>query len=258
MIGRIVRLALIALLVATGVHLWYGRVGERLLAWLPAPSPGASGPALAPDRPAAAGVAPAKVDTRVILSRNIFKAALEAEEPSAGGQEVDLDALEETRMQLVLLGTVSGSREDARAIIRDEAAKKEDIYQVGSDVQGALIARIERGRVVLQVNGREEILNLKDPEGGRPRPGGLPGPDLRPPGLPGEEEVQPAEILPPEVDDRKVPQALPRRRINFRAAPQADLPQPEPADGVESEEPADLPPPPVEAMSPEEAGEARQ
>ena len=104
MIGRIVRLALIALLVATGVHLWYGRVGERLLAWLPAPSPGASGPALAPDRPAAAGVAPAKVDTRVILSRNIFKAALEAEEPSAGGQEVDLDALEETRMQLVLLG----------------------------------------------------------------------------------------------------------------------------------------------------------
>ena len=258
MIGRIVRLALIALLVATGVHLWYGRVGERLLAWLPAPSPGASGPALAPDRPAAAGVAPAKVDTRVILSRNIFKAALEAEEPSAGGQEVDLDALEETRMQLVLLGTVSGSREDARAIIRDEAAKKEDIYQVGSDVQGALIARIERGRVVLQVNGREEILNLKDPEGGRPRPGGLPGLDLRPPGLPGEEEVQPAEILPPEVDDRKVPQALPRRRINFRAAPQADLRPPEPAGGLEPVEPADIPPPPVEAMSPEEAGEAGQ
>ena len=259
MIGRIVRLALIALLVATGVHLWYGRVGERLLAWLPAPSPGASGPALAPDRPAAAGVAPAaKVDTRVILSRNIFKAALEAKEPSAGGQEVDLDALEETRMQLVLLGTVSGSREDARAIIRDEAAKKEDIYQVGSDVQGALIARIERGRVVLQVNGREEILTIKEPESGRPRPGGPPGLDLRPPGLPGEEEVQPAEILPPEVDDRKVPQALPRRRINFRAAPQADLRPPEPAGGLEPVEPADIPPPPVEAMSPEEAGEAGQ
>lgn len=138
-------------------------------------------------------------------------------------QEVDLlDALEETRMQLVLLGTVSGSREDARAIIRDEAAKKEDIYQVGSDVQGALIARIERGRVVLQVNGREEILNLKDPEGGRPRPGGLPSLDSSS-RLAREEEVQPAEILPPEVDDRKVPQALPRRRINFRAAPQADL-----------------------------------
>ena len=129
---------------------------------------------------------------------------------------------------------------------------------MGSDVQGALIARIERGRVVLQVNGREEILNLKDPEGGRPRPGGLPGPDLRPPGLPGEEEVQPAEILPPEVDDRKVPQALPRRRINFRANPPADLRPPEPAGGLEPVEPADIPPPPVEAMSPEEAGEAGQ
>jgi hypothetical protein len=158
-------------------------------------------------------------------------------------------------MQLVLLGTVSGSREDARAIIRDEAAKKEDIYQVGSDIQGALIARIERGRVVLQVNGREEILNIKDPESGRPRPG---GPNFRPPGMPGDEAVQPAEIMPPEVDDRKVPQALPRRRINFRAAPLADRPPAEPADNMDSEEPADIPPPPVEVVTPEEAGEAER
>ena len=42
MIGRIVRLALIALLVAVGVHLWYGRVAERLQARLPASSPAAA------------------------------------------------------------------------------------------------------------------------------------------------------------------------------------------------------------------------
>ena len=258
MIGRIVRLALIALLVAVGVHLWYGRVAERLQARLPASSPAAANAPAPAARPAAGAVTAARVDTGVILKRNIFKAALEADEQPAGSRELDLDALEETRMQLVLLGTVSGSREDARAIIRDEAAKKEDIYQVGSDVQGALIARIERGRVVLQVNGREEILTIKEPESGRPRPGGPPGLDLRPPGLPGEEEVQPAEILPPEVDDRKVPQALPRRRINFRANPPADLRPPEPAGGLEPVEPADIPPPPVEAMSPEEAGEAGQ
>lgn len=251
MIGRIVRLALIALLVAVGVHLWYGRVAEQLQARLPAPSPAAANAPAA--RPAASAMATARVDTQVILKRNIFKAALEADEQPAGSRELDLDALEETRMQLVLLGTVSGSREDARAIIRDEAAKKEDIYQVGSDIQGALIARIERGRVVLQVNGREEILNIKDPESGRPRPG---GPNFRPPGMPGDEAVQPAEIMPPEVDDRKVPQALPRRRINFRAAPLADRPPVEPADGAEPEEPVDLPPPPVEVVTPEETGEA--
>ena len=258
MIGRIVRLALIALLVAVGVHLWYGRVAERLQARLPASSPAAANAPAPAARPAAGAVTAARVDPRVILKRTIFTAAPEADEQPAGSRELDLDALEETRMQLVLLGTVSGSREDARAIIRDEAAKKEDIYQVGSDVQGALIARIERGRVVLQVNGREEILTIKEPESGRPRPGGPPGLDLRPPGLPGEEEVQPAEILPPEVDDRKVPQALPRRRINFRANPPADLRPPEPAGGLEPVEPADIPPPPVEAMSPEEAGEAGQ
>jgi hypothetical protein len=255
MIGRIVRLALIALLVAVGVHLWYGRVAEQLQARLPAPSPAAANAPAAAARPAAGAVATARVDTRVILKRNIFKAALEADEQPAGSRELDLDALEETRMQLVLLGTVSGSREDARAIIRDEAAKKEDIYQVGSDIQGALIARIERGRVVLQVNGREEILNIKDPESGRPRPG---GPNFRPPGMPGDEAVQPAEIMPPEVDDRKVPQALPRRRINFRAAPLADRPPAEPADNMDSEEPADISPPPVEVVTPEEAGEAER
>ena len=240
MVGRIVRLAFIALLVATGVQLWYGRVGERLLALLPAEPSGLVGPAVVPDRPITAGAAPANVDTRVILTRNIFKASLEADEQSAGGRETDLDALEETRMQLVLLGTVSGSREDARAIIRDETAKKEDIYQVGSDIQGALISRIERGRVVLEVDGREEILNIKDPESGRSRR----GLDLRPSGLSDDDGVQPTEMLPPEVDDRKVPEALPRRRINFRANPQADLRPPESLDGPE---PPDIPAPPGEA-----------
>ena len=33
-----------------------------------------------------------------------------------------------------------------------------------SELQGAIISRISRGKVVLQLNGREEILTIKDPE----------------------------------------------------------------------------------------------
>ena len=73
---------------------------------------------------------------------------------------------------LVLLGTVTGDKGVARAIIRDEKTKLEDLYQVGSEVQGAAISRISRGKVVLQVNGREEVLAIKDPENGDQDQGG--------------------------------------------------------------------------------------
>ena len=127
---------------------------------------------------------------------------------------------------------------------------------MGSDVQGALLSRIERGRVVLQVNGREEILTIKDPESGRAGQGVTPGGGLRPPDQPGAEEAQPAEAAPPEVDDRKVPEALPRRRINFRNTVPPGLQPAEPPAEAEPANPVDLPPPPMpeEAAAPDEGG----
>ena len=247
MLSLLARLAIIALLVYVGVTFWYGRTEKTLQNLVPAEKKETqtqSGPKPETDRKTE------QIDPQVILTRNIFKAVVETGEHPAGDLEKDLEALAETSMKLVLLGTVSGSREDARAIIRDETAKKEDIFQVGSDVQGALITRIERGRVVLQVNGREEILNIKDPEGGGPQGGGHQGggqpmgmPSPMPPPMPPAAETPAAQAGQPEgIDDRKVPEALPRRRINFRN------PAPAPVGGgmvspqpiVEAEEPPDM------------------
>jgi type II secretory pathway component PulC len=156
------RMALIALLVYAGVNIWYGRVVERLDRMIPVASVGQIMPL--PNRSLEAP-APAINDYQVILERNIFKAVLAAGEKPAGEQVLSaLDTLEETTMQLALLGTVSGSVEDARAIIRDELTRQENMYRVGGTLQGAVITRIERGRVVLLVDGNEEILNIKDPE----------------------------------------------------------------------------------------------
>ena len=197
------RMALIALLVYAGVNIWYGRVVERLDRMIPVASVGqiVSVPNRSLEVPA-----PVINDYQVILERNIFKAVLAAGEKPAGEQVLSaLDTLEETTMQLALLGTVSGSVEDARAIIRDELTRQENMYRIGGTLQGAVITRIERGRVVLLVDGNEEILNIKDPQ----RDGTAPASTSAGSRYPMLDQDT--------VEERRVPEALPRRRIQFRA-----------------------------------------
>lgn len=159
---------------------------------------------------------PGKIDYQVILTRNIFKAVVELGDQATDEQLLsDLDNLEETKMQLVLLGTVSGSKEDARAIIRDEKTKIADIYTIGSALQESIITRIERGRVVLQVNGREEILNIKEPDSAGPQRSASSAGKINLPTM--QQDA---------AREGKVPEARPRRRISFRNTPQS-VPEPE-------------------------------
>lgn len=230
----VLRLAVIALLVYAGVTLWYDQVEERLQVHkAPEQKERSVTPAPEENRPA-----PAEDDYRVILSRNIFRALLEAGDhagQSASGD--DLDDLEETKLRLVLLGTVTGGKDDARAIIRDEKTKLEDLYQAGSEVQGAIIGRISRGKVVLQVNGREEILTIKDPENDAPEREGAPQTENRAGGSMAEQEVTGAN------GEGNVPQTQPRRRISFRNTPQM-VPAPE------GEQPGRQAPPDDESPAP--------
>jgi len=207
------RLALIALFVFAGVTLWYGRVEKKLQGSIPVEQKApAALPAQKPSEPA-----PAKNGYASIMARNIFKAAPESGGKPAGEQsQTDLEDLAETKMRLVLLGTVSGSKDDARAIIRDEKAKVEDIYHVGSELHGALITRIGRGKVVLQVNGREEILTIREPESGGPQQEFSPTAETRSP------ETRMPEMRPESASEQRVPEALPRRRISFRNPSPAD------------------------------------
>ena len=208
------RLALITVLVFAGVALWYGRFQHRLQTKIPTVKE-ATAPSLIQksDEPV-----PANTDYGIILSRNIFKAALElGEKRSDAESQVDVEDLAETTMQLVLLGTVSGNKDDARAIIRDEKTKVEDIYRVGSELHGAIITRIGRGKVVLQVNGQEEVLNIKDLALGGPRQAAFPGAVYPQPG---------AQMVP--TGEQQMPVVAPQRRISFRnsSAQEAATPVP--------------------------------
>jgi hypothetical protein len=215
----VVRLVIITLLVYAGVYLWYNGIEHRLreknpvgtsdrVAALPQPQPEGK----EAEKP------PAGVDYQVILTRNIFQASLDGEGVGTGAEsQGGLDDLSETKLHLTLLGTVTGSKDDARAIIRDEKNQLEDLYMVGSEIQGAVIARISRGKVVLQVNGREEVLNIKDPQedGGRQD---RPRQDRPAKAAELGVEAGPAPSAPDRTVEQTAPEAVPRRRISFRTA----------------------------------------
>jgi type II secretory pathway component PulC len=155
----LVKLFLIFILLYAGVTIVYGRLEEKLQQdsvagrTIQAPPPEEKTEILRkPD------------DYTIIVRRNIFQAVVEKTEEEA--PVVEQAPLEPTKLKLSLMGTISGVERDARAIISDDAKRQQDIYQVGDSIQGAMIKEIERGKVVLSVNGKDEVLTLKDREGG--------------------------------------------------------------------------------------------
>jgi len=151
-----IKLTLIFVLVYSGVTIWYGRLEDSLnhasvirRAFVERDLDKTS-----------EGLRKA-IDYTIIVDRNIFQAVGQA----GGGQDKNPAP---TKLKLTLMGTVSGTQRDARAVIIDEQQKKQDIYKIGDSIQGALIKSIQRGKVILRVNGRSEALLIKDRHGGTP------------------------------------------------------------------------------------------
>lgn len=154
-------LTLIFVLSYAGVSIWYGRLEETLLK-----KPVSKKEVISTPPVEKTEIVRQPDDYTIIVKRNIFQAAVTKVESEP--VEVEEQTLEPTKLKLSLLGTISGRDRDARAIISDDMKRQQDIYQVGDSVQGAIIKTIERGRVVLAVNNKDEILTLKDREGGGP------------------------------------------------------------------------------------------
>ena len=100
------------------------------------------------------------IDFNVIVKRNLFAA-----DKISGKNEQQTDPLsnlQKSSLDVVLMGTVSGREEEERAIIYDKKEKKQDLYQVGDYIQQAIIKQIMRGKVILNFNGRDEMLDISE------------------------------------------------------------------------------------------------
>ncbi len=230
MVRRAVTLVVLFILVYAGVHFWYGRLEKRLLS--------TSAQQVEKQRTidSAAGrqqvlISPASQHNdntfKSIVDRNIFEAVLiqEAGANKKGVTDVREEP-EETTLKLVLRGTISGDERDARAVIVDDKEKKQDLYQVGDAVQGALITAIERGKVILEFNGRKQFLLIKERKNGAN--GGARGSFMQEP--PPSSGIQRWELSSSDEDGGAPVPSVPHRRISFRSKeriPQAEQEKPE-------------------------------
>jgi len=215
-----VKLLLIFVLVFAGVKIWYGRLEDRLRVPVATTESTVTEPEVERTE-----IARKPDDYTIIVDRNIFQAAITKVE-KVEAPPLELTA---TKLKLSLMGTISGVERDSRAIISDDQKKQQDIYQIGDSIQGALIKTIERGRVVLNVNGADEELLLKDREGGGPAYEPSPADLFQEPEAPAEPVAEPAaepaaEAEAVETAEQPVVPEVPGQPVQ----PEMAEPQPEP------------------------------
>lgn len=102
----------------------------------------------------------AQENARIILERKIFGDVLQ--EGSSVSESIAVDELQITSLDLVLTGTAIGVNLENIAIILNKKDKKQDIYHVGDSIAGAVIKQILRGKIILNVGGTDEILDMQE------------------------------------------------------------------------------------------------
>lgn len=110
---------------------------------------------------------------KTVVERDLFDTRADA---APAARKVDTSTLEETKLNLKLWGTVTGGDDGEYAVIEDLKSREQNLYRVGDAVQTATVKGIFREKVVLSVNGQNEILQMEDFESGKGafKPGGLP------------------------------------------------------------------------------------
>lgn len=93
-----------------------------------------------------------------IMERNLFG----SESISTTDVQINVEELEQTTLDLALIGTVSGTGDFDYAVIEEKKKKKQGLFKVGDEVADATIVKILHGKVILRIGGRDEVLLMKD------------------------------------------------------------------------------------------------
>ncbi len=167
-----VNLALLALMAYCGASTVSTAIAARLT---PSPEVHLSPPpppiAREPKRPASYYAA--------IQTRDIFNSAKpEPEKPK--------EPPKPTELKLKLWGVVVHADGSSYCVIEDLTTRKQELYRISDTVAGsAVVKQIEWDRVILDRDGKDEILELAAPQGG-PLPGGVLPARAAAAGLPGQ------------------------------------------------------------------------
>lgn len=160
-VTKIAPLLLVTLLCVGGVEGFYWSI-NRYLFNRPEPAIPATTTQKAGQSPQPAAQDEQVADYRIILQRNLFGPPPQTEKRK-GAEETNLEGLEPSTLDVVLLGTIqAGGQNDDRAVILNKTDRQQDIYKQGDKVQDAVIKKIFRGKVVLSRNGEDSILDISE------------------------------------------------------------------------------------------------
>jgi len=101
-------------------------------------------------------------DYSAVTRRNLFGPPPKAGSGQKNAAAQVTEELEATTLEIVLMGTIDSGEEQSRAIILNKSDRKQEMYRVGDTVQGATIKEIQRGKVILNVDGRDEMLDMSE------------------------------------------------------------------------------------------------
>jgi general secretion pathway protein C len=111
-----------------------------------------------------------------VAKRNLFDVKTKVAE---NVEPVDIESMEQTELKLKLWGTVLGTPADkSYAVIEDTKYRIQTLYHQGDAIQDAVIKMILRGKVILKVNDRDEILEMEKVEGSGPGAREAEGPEM--------------------------------------------------------------------------------
>jgi general secretion pathway protein C len=80
--------------------------------------------------------------------------------------ELETEDLEPAELKATLLGTVSGNKKNAVAIIQEGARKTQSLYKEGDSIENATILKILRGKVILRVGDQNQVLTMEEQQPG--------------------------------------------------------------------------------------------
>lgn len=93
------------------------------------------------------------------INRDLFGVVEDSLDKSG---ELKMEDLEPTALNISLLGTVSGDRDSAVAVIQEKAKRTQALYKEGDTIQNATISKILRGKVILRVGDKNQILTMEE------------------------------------------------------------------------------------------------
>jgi general secretion pathway protein C len=108
---------------------------------------------------------------RIISTRDLFKTEKTGSPRVKSSKEEDVTELEVTDLKLELMGTTTGAGTEPYAVIKQRANSGQMLYVEGDTIDKALIKTILRGKVILVVNGKNQVLFMEKPSSQKIRSG---------------------------------------------------------------------------------------